>query len=59
MWTNGVVVTLTEFGRTVKANGSDGTDHGLHGLTQPVGRWLVGGWQGGIGLAGASQPKFV
>ena len=27
-WNNTVIVTLTEFGRTVKANGSSGTDHG-------------------------------
>ena len=27
-WNNTVIVTLTEFGRTVKANGSAGTDHG-------------------------------
>jgi uncharacterized protein (DUF1501 family) len=27
-WENSIVLTLTEFGRTVKENGSDGTDHG-------------------------------
>lgn len=27
-WSNSIVLTLTEFGRTVKENGSDGTDHG-------------------------------
>jgi uncharacterized protein (DUF1501 family) len=27
-WTNTIVLTLTEFGRTVRENGSEGTDHG-------------------------------
>jgi len=27
-WQNSIVMTLTEFGRTAKENGSDGTDHG-------------------------------
>jgi uncharacterized protein (DUF1501 family) len=28
-WKNSIVLTLTEFGRTVKQNGSEGTDHGF------------------------------
>lgn len=28
-WKDTIVMTLTEFGRTVKENGSDGTDHGF------------------------------
>ena len=27
-WSNTIIVTMTEFGRTVKENGSAGTDHG-------------------------------
>lgn len=27
-WSKTIIVTLTEFGRTVRANGSEGTDHG-------------------------------
>ena len=43
MWTNSVVVTLTEFGRTVKANGSDGTDHGYGTAGLLAGGLLAGG----------------
>jgi uncharacterized protein (DUF1501 family) len=27
-WSNAIILTLTEFGRTVRENGSEGTDHG-------------------------------
>jgi uncharacterized protein (DUF1501 family) len=27
-WANSIILTITEFGRTVKENGSEGTDHG-------------------------------
>lgn len=27
-WKNSIIITITEFGRTVKENGSEGTDHG-------------------------------
>jgi uncharacterized protein (DUF1501 family) len=27
-WSNAIILTITEFGRTVKENGSEGTDHG-------------------------------
>lgn len=37
-WKNTVVVVMSEFGRTVKENGNQGTDHG-HGNVM----WLLGG----------------
>jgi uncharacterized protein (DUF1501 family) len=37
-WQHTVVVMCTEFGRTVSANGTGGTDHGTGGLA-----WLAGG----------------
>lgn len=50
-WENTVVVTATEFGRTAKSNGTDGTDHGsgsamfLAGGAVHGGR-IVGDWPG-------------
>jgi uncharacterized protein (DUF1501 family) len=48
-WTNTVVVVATEFGRTARANGTGGTDHGtgstallLGGALKPGG--IVGDW---------------
>lgn len=37
-WTRTAVLVMTEFGRTVALNGSNGTDHGTGGLA-----WLAGG----------------
>lgn len=50
-WKNTVVVTVTEFGRTARANGTNGTDHGtastalvLGGALKPGG--IIGDWPG-------------
>jgi len=50
-WSNTVVVTVTEFGRTARANGTNGTDHGtastalvLGGALKPGG--IIGDWPG-------------
>jgi len=50
-WKNTVVVTVTEFGRTARANGTGGTDHGtastalvLGGALKPGG--IIGDWPG-------------
>lgn len=50
-WKNTVVVTVTEFGRTARVNGTGGTDHGtastalvLGGALKPGG--IIGDWPG-------------
>ena len=50
-WKNTVVVTVTEFGRTARINGTNGTDHGtastalvLGGALKPGG--IIGDWPG-------------
>jgi len=50
-WPRTVVVAATEFGRTVHANGSGGTDHGTAGATflfggALAGRRVLGKWPG-------------
>ena len=42
-WSKTVVVTITEFGRTVRPNGANGTDHGTAGTTFLMGGALKGG----------------
>jgi uncharacterized protein (DUF1501 family) len=43
IWGRTTVVTMTEFGRTVRENGSDGTDHGTGGLMLLAGGAVRGG----------------
>lgn len=55
LWANTVVVMVTEFGRTVRVNGSSGTDHGAATVTLLAGGAVAGGqvygdWPG-IGAA--------
>ncbi|MEL6257436.1 MAG: DUF1501 domain-containing protein [Pseudomonadota bacterium] len=42
-WSKSVVVLASEFGRTAKANGTGGTDHGTGGLVMLVGGAVSGG----------------
>jgi len=42
-WDKTVVVVMTEFGRTVHANGTAGTDHGTASVTLLAGGGVVGG----------------
>jgi uncharacterized protein (DUF1501 family) len=42
-WSRTVVVAVTEFGRTVRANGTGGTDHGVGGAAILAGGALAGG----------------
>lgn len=42
-WRSTVVVVVTEFGRTVAANGSSGTDHGVGGMALLAGGAVRGG----------------
>lgn len=42
-WSNTAVLVLTEFGRTVRANGSGGTDHGTAGTAFLLGGAVRGG----------------
>ena len=42
-WSNTVVACVTEFGRTVKPNGTDGTDHGTGTVGLLAGGALAGG----------------
>ncbi len=41
-----VVVAYSEFGRRVRANGSEGTDHGTAGDVLVLGERVRGGWHG-------------
>ena len=43
VWGKTTVVAMTEFGRTVRANGTGGTDHGTGGLRIMAGGALRGG----------------
>lgn len=43
MWKNTVVVAVTEFGRTVHVNGTNGTDHGTGGTAFLLGGNVSGG----------------
>merc|ERR1719276_47667 len=43
MWENVVIVTASDFGRTITPNGGDGTDHGWGGNYFAVGGSLRGG----------------
>jgi uncharacterized protein (DUF1501 family) len=43
VWRDTVVVVATEFGRTVRVNGSRGTDHGLGGIALLLGGAVRGG----------------
>ncbi len=46
-WSRTAVVVVTEFGRTVAANGSAGTDHGVGGVALLAGGAVRGGRVGG------------
>ena len=43
VWDNTVVAVMTEFGRTVRMNGSDGTDHGTATVAMLLGGAVKGG----------------
>lgn len=51
VWGNTTVLALTEFGRTVRQNGTEGTDHGTGGMVVAAGgairgRQVLGDWPG-------------
>ncbi|WP_342626930.1 DUF1501 domain-containing protein [Nguyenibacter vanlangensis] len=52
-WAHGAVLVMTEFGRTVRINGTAGTDHGTGTITLLAGGAVAGGRVGGTwpGLA--------
>ena len=43
LWNNTAVLVLTEFGRTVRPNGTQGTDHGTGGIAFLCGGSVAGG----------------
>ncbi len=43
LWANTMVLVATEFGRTVKVNGTGGTDHGTGSMAMLVGGAVAGG----------------
>jgi uncharacterized protein (DUF1501 family) len=43
LWSNTVVLVATEFGRTVKVNGTQGTDHGTGSVAMLMGGAVNGG----------------
>jgi uncharacterized protein (DUF1501 family) len=49
-WSNLLIVTLTEFGRTTVQNSNNGTDHAEAGLM-----WIAGGGAKGYGKAGRTS----
>ncbi|MEO1696731.1 MAG: DUF1501 domain-containing protein [Planctomycetota bacterium] len=51
-FSNFLIVVVSEFGRTVEVNGSDGTDHGVGGLTIALGPGVEGG------LYNCHQPSW-
>ncbi len=55
-WPRTVVLVMTEFGRTVRMNGTNGTDHGTAGVAFVLGGKVAGGRVGGVwpGLAQAA-----
>ena len=55
-WRQTVVLGVTEFGRTVAANGTGGTDHGVGGAALLAGGAIAGGrvWADWPGLEGAA-----
>lgn len=42
-WSDTVIVVVTEFGRTVRANGTGGTDHGIATIALVIGGAVAGG----------------
>ena len=57
-WAQTVVLVMTEFGRTVRVNGTNGTDHGAAGVAFALGGAVAGGkvratWPG------LATPKLV
>ncbi|WP_431283722.1 DUF1501 domain-containing protein [Humitalea sp. 24SJ18S-53] len=46
-WRHTAVLVMTEFGRTVRANGNNGTDHGTGGVALLLGGAVAGGRIGG------------
>jgi uncharacterized protein (DUF1501 family) len=53
-WSNTVVVVLSEFGRTFRENGNQGTDHG-HGSVY----WVLGGSINGGRICGEQVPVDI
>jgi uncharacterized protein (DUF1501 family) len=47
VWKNTAVLTMTEFGRTVRVNGTRGTDHGTASVAFVLGGAVAGGRVGG------------
>ncbi len=59
-WANTVVMVVSEFGRNVEVNGSDGLDHGIGGLAMLAGG-AVNGLTGGVrgDFAGLAPGSLV
>ena len=53
-WTETAIAVVTEFGRTARTNGTDGTDHGTATVALVL-RRRIAGWPH-IADAGAARP---
>jgi uncharacterized protein (DUF1501 family) len=58
LWTKTTFVAVSEFGRTVRTNGTNGTDHGTGGLMMIGGGAVAGGRMAGPAWPGLGEGRL-